>query len=130
MIPRLGPLLGLILVLSTAALADAADILAAGSMYGSPAQSIGVCYLFNAGNTAVSISSIKIYDELANEYDDVVSNNCPASLAKHRSCRTVVEVYSGGAISCIALVGNKANLRGSLELRDDAGAVINSKELR
>ena len=108
---------------------EAASIFAAGPIYGSAAQVTGVCYIFNAGETAVSITSILIFDEVANDYS-VVSNNCGTSLAKHRSCRTVARIFEGGAISCRATVSNATNLRGSLEVRDADGTVLNSVQLR
>src|SRR5262249_11865098 len=97
--------------------AHAGQIFAGGPIYGSPDQETGVCYIFNAGETAIVITSIAIYDEVANDYP-VVSNNCGASLAKHRSCRTVSRIFGDSAYSCRAVVGSATNLRGSFELRD------------
>jgi hypothetical protein len=105
-----------------------ADILAAGAIFGSPAQFTGVCYLFNGGGTTVSVSSIAIYDEVGNAYISL-SNNC-SSLAAHKTCRTVSRIFDGNAYSCRALVANKTNIRGSLELRDSGGNVLTNMELR
>ena len=109
--------------------ADAVQIFGAGAIYGSDAQVTGVCYLFNAGDTTVTIYSIAIFDEVANDYVPV-SNSCGATLLKHRTCRTVARVFSGIAYSCRATVSSAVYLRGSLELRDTAGTVLSNTPMR
>jgi hypothetical protein len=105
-----------------------AELLAAGAAYGGPTQYTGVCYLFNAGTTSVSVSSISIYDEVGNAYISL-SNNC-SSLAPKRACRTVSRIFEGIAYSCRALVSLKANIRGELEFRTSTGVVLTNLEMR
>jgi hypothetical protein len=124
------------LILSTiGAAAHAADTMAGGAAFGGPSQDLGdgVCYLFNAGSTSVNISPIKIYDEVANPYA-VNTNNCtspgPKPLPPNRSCRTVSRIFNATAYSCKAMVANKANLRGRLEIRNPSGVVLTAVDLR
>ena len=120
----------LCVVMAASSPAHAIQILAAGTGYGGPNQTTGVCYLFNAGSTPITVTSVTFYDEIANPYDDPVADNCTGILKAHASCRVVVTLSKFEASSCVALLSSKANIRGSLEFRDDTGAVVGSRVMQ
>lgn len=107
----------------------AAEILAGGAGYGGPPQYFAVCYLFNAGSSAVTVSKISIYTE-AGSLVSPQSNGCGGSLAPLKSCQVAAIISNAVAHSCKATVGSKANLRGRLEFRTQQSAILSAETLR
>jgi hypothetical protein len=116
--------------LMTLGAAAQADILAGGAMYGGPVQVNAVCYLYNAGTGPVTVTSNSIFREgvaaaLPNIFDSC--NN----LAPGASCGISANVVNFAAHNCRMIVSpSGANVRGTFELRDGAGNVLNNVELR
>lgn len=105
-----------------------AAILAGGAMYGGPGQATAVCYLYNAGATAVTISSKTISREF-NVPLGLTVDNCGAALSAGRSCGFATPIVNFAAHFCKVVVSSKANLRGVFEMRDAAGNVTSNIEL-
>ena len=106
-----------------------ADILAAGAAYGGPTQTSAVCYVFNAGPGPVSITSNLIIREP--NVSLVLSFDTCGVLAAGASCGTAVPIVNNLAHSCRMIVSpSGADVRGSFELRDSSGRVLNNLELR
>jgi hypothetical protein len=113
-----------------ASLAAHADILA-GVGFGGPRQSQAVCYLFNAGPGAVNITSKSIHPEFGNTLPTLVYDTCANSLAAGNVCAFVANIPSTGGNACrVVLTPSGANVRGTLEIRDSSGEVLNSMGLR
>ena len=104
-----------------------ADTLGAGPILGKPAQHTVDCFLFNLGGSAVSVSSVTIYDETGATVAPY-SSTC-SSLGPHKTCYALA-IAGFHWYSCRAVVGNKTNIRGTLEIRDTDGAVLNDVDLR
>ena len=109
-----------------------ADTIASGPVFGSTAQGVAVCYIFNASTSNLTVSSIKIIREPDGVALPVVTNNCPPTpFGPGGICRTVSNVSSTNVVACRATVSSKANARGSLEIRNSPNtATLNSQELR
>jgi hypothetical protein len=121
-------LMGISIVLAVGSTAKAADILAGGGIYGGHTQTTATCYLFNAGNSAVSISSLLIYNDSGGA-TTVDAGNCGTKLGARKQCF----VFSGilnTSYACRAIVASKTNLRGNLQIRNVDGVVLINVELR
>ena len=108
-----------------------ADVLSAGSLFGSPSQTTAVCYIYNSGNAAVTVSSFRITGSNGVSLN-LTTNECgafPKELAAGTSCG-IAAAANNQAFNCKANVSNKANARGVFEMRNGAGASITNVALR
>ena len=118
-------------LLGGAGLAQAATM-AAGSLFGSPSQTVAVCYLFNSGETPVTISRFRITTraEFAPALTVNECGNFPATLAGGKSCGIAIAA-NNQAFNCAAEVGpGKADMRGSFEMRNGSGLVLQNTPMR
>ena len=120
--------LGILLSLALATAAKA-DILAGGPLYANINQTRADCLLFNAGPASVSVTSVTLYDDAGNAIAPSYNNCSGHPLGPNRTCYAFTKIYQRW-YSCKAVVGNKTNLRGTLELRDAQAAVLDTIELR
>ena len=100
---------------------------AAGPMYGGLNQNVVVCYLYNAGTTAVSISGQII--RLGVGPLALTSNSCTASFVGGGMCGMSAAAVAGAAYGCKFSVSDAVNLRGTLEIRQQ-GIVLQNTPLR
>ncbi len=106
-----------------------ADSLAA-VMWGGPAQSSAVCYLFNSGPGTVSITSSNIYSELGGTVP-IIWTDCGTTLTTGSVCAYTANIPVQGAYACNIVISPSAtNVRGEMEIRDNTGKILNSRELR
>lgn len=116
-------------VLFGSAMQAHADTLA-GVMWGGPTQSAAICYLFNMGPGAVSITSKAVYAETGGTRP-LGNDTCGTSLAAGAICAFGASIPSGGANACrVVLSPSGANVRGEMDIRDSSGVILNSVELR
>ena len=118
-------------VMAWAGTAVAGDLLAAGGLYGGPGQVWAVCFVYNAGDTSLTLAGAKIVSESgagAGNYP----NSCNGSLAAGASCKVVgYSVFDTNAYACRVTVSpSKAAARGMLQLRDNQQRVLASVALR
>ncbi|MFO1068666.1 MAG: hypothetical protein U1E14_09100 [Geminicoccaceae bacterium] len=111
-----------------AALPAAADTIASPPIYGGLTQKFMVCYVFNAGTTAIGITATKGYTDLG--VVGTLSSTCPASLQPGKTCQMVVSILNDIAHGCLINLSNKANARASVEIRDVNAKVLNRADLR
>jgi hypothetical protein len=120
-------------MLVTGSTAHAQQILAAGSIYGGPAQSRAVCYVYNAGTTTLSLSGLQITSQ-AGDALTLVVNECAArgaTITPGAACGFAADIATNQAYSCKALVApSKTNARGVLEVRDLGGRPLQNVQLR
>ena len=121
-------IIGVLLFLGWATAAEA-DVMAGGGLHGSIGVRYVVCTLINAGTSAVPITSIAIYSD-SSAPETPLFNECVSSLGGHRTCEINADAFAGGRFHCRAVVGNKTNIRGVLDLRDANGATMSSVEVR
>jgi hypothetical protein len=118
-----------VMVVSMAASAYA-HTLAGGAIYGGGTQVAGVCYLHNAGGSTVSVTTNLIFRQgstvpLANTFDDC------SSLPPGGTCGISANIVNNLPHSCKMVVSpSGADVRGSFEVRDGQGNVLNNIELR
>ena len=109
-----------------------ADILSAGALYGSPAQTRAVCYVYNSGNAAIILNSFRITTQSGAAFA-LVANECgafPAALAGGRSCGIAV-VANNQAFNCRAdVTPGKGPVRGVFEMRNASQVVLQNVEMR
>ena len=106
-----------------------ADILAAGASYGGPTQSSAVCYVYNAGTGPVTVTSNLIVRE-PNVALPLAFDSC-AALAPGSSCGIQAFIVNNLAHSCrMTVTPSGADVRGTFELRNGSGEVLNNVELR
>ena len=117
------------MVLTMGAAADAA-IVGSGPAFGN-GQTVAVCYYSNLGaTTSVTFSSATIHKEFQPAIPEVL-DNC-TTVFQQASCRVVANLGAsdaGVAHWCRAVVDNKANLRGRLEIRNGS-TVLTSETIR
>jgi len=116
------------MVLAMGAAADA-EIVGSGPAFGN-GQTVAVCYYSNLGTTSVTFSSATIHREPQPAIPEVV-DNC-TTLFPQASCRVGANLGAsdaGLAHWCCAVVNNKANLRGRLEIRNGS-TVLTSETIR
>jgi hypothetical protein len=117
-------------ILCTSLTGHAATILAAGSLYGGPAQVRAVCYVYNAGNSPVRLSVPEITDQNGTPVTLVI-NQCGTSLSAGRTCGVAANIADNSTYSCKTVVGAGAtNIRGILEVRDVNQNVLQNMQLR
>jgi hypothetical protein len=117
-----------VLLLGTSVAAHA-TILAGGPIFGGVTQTIAECWVFNAGSTAINITSSRIIR------DDGVSiplffNSC-GTLGAEDTCGIAGLINSSQLHSyTIVFPESKTNVRGSLEIRQGAPIVLINTPLR
>lgn len=123
-------IIALAALLGTAAAAQAADTLAAGTIYGGPTQATAVCYFYNAGNTTLSLVGPHMADANGSVLTLAV-NQCGATLLPGRACGIAADIAGNQIYSCETVVSpSKANARGILEVRDSKQVTLQNIELR
>lgn len=116
-------------LLSLGGAAHAADVLAAGGLFGGPAQRSVVCFVYNGGTANVTITTPRIYQQGGFSLP-LTSNTCGSTLTPGAICR-VQAVADNLPYSCRTTVSpDKANVRGMLEVRDVNDAVLHNIGLR
>lgn len=104
----------------------------AGTASGGIRQTRVVCYLFNAGPGNVTITSKAIYGEIGG-LRTIAYDGCGTStLAEGVTCGffSNIPAQYGGNSCNVVISPSAANVRGQLEVRDSAGEILNSIELR
>src|SRR5689334_10698639 len=99
-------LIGFLLAAAATIPAGWTEILAVGPVNGGSDQAIAVCHLFNAGGSAVPVSSIVIYDSVGAPVASAMAN-CGTSLPAHKQCGVVSSIAANTSYACRAVVGNK-----------------------
>lgn len=102
-----------------------ADVLAMGALYGGTNQNAAVCYIFNAGPGAVSISTNQIIRS-----DGIIlalaTDTCGV-LAAGGTCTISANIVNNQAHSCRIFTNySAATLRGVLDIRQGGTVLINS----
>ena len=96
-----------------------ADTLAGGPLTpgaGAPAQTVATCALFNAGRTAVPLSSATIVT-LTGLTASTFKNTCGASINAGQGCVIQATVTSSSSYTCVtSTTGSDAFVRGSLAI--------------
>jgi hypothetical protein len=115
------------LFIAMGATAYAADVGSAPSF--SAGQTVAVCFYSNIGTAAINVSSSSIFAEPGGTLSEV-SETCGGTLSGLARCRTVANVPSNAAVWCRAVVDNKKNLRGRLEIRNGSGVTLTTDESR
>ena len=106
-----------------------ADTLAAGAAYGGTAQTLANCYLYNAGTGPVTVTSNVIIRE-PNVSVPLTFHNC-AALAAGSICAIAANIQNNVAHACRMVISpGGADVRGTLEIRDASGRILNAVELR
>lgn len=117
-------------MLGTGGAGQAADLLAAGSIYGGLNQVRAVCYVYNAGNTPIQMTIPRLLNENGEVFKLAV-NQCSRSLGPGLSCGVAADIPNNETFSCKVMVNpSKANVRGILEVRDTNQNVLQNIELR
>lgn len=108
-----------------------ADILASGPINGGQSQTTATCYLFNAGAGTVSISSEGIRRGASTAPLALTHDFCGSTLASGASCVIQANTAFGDAHSCRFVVSpSGADVRGSFEVRDSIGNILNQADMR
>jgi hypothetical protein len=116
-------------MMSLSGVAQAADVLAAGGLFGGPAQKSAVCFVYNGGLANVTITPPRIYGGTGFALPPT-SNNCGTTLAPGTICRVQV-VADNLPYSCRTTVSPaKTDVRGMFEVRDANGVVLQNIALR
>jgi hypothetical protein len=116
--------------------AHAQQILAAGSIFGGPAQVRAVCYFYNAGLAAVTLTDSEISDENGTVLPLAV-DQCHATgaagtaLGAGKACGIAADIANNSPYNCqVSVSPNKTNVRGILEVRDSNQVPLKNVELR
>lgn len=118
----------LVVMLSHAA--SAGEVLAASGYYWGPPQVWGVCKIYNAGSTAVTLLGMKIVDKNGSTVMSYGTSG-DGSLKTGYTCTLVGDVLATQPYACLAVANpGKASLRGLFELRDNQQHVLASIDLR
>jgi hypothetical protein len=116
-------------ILSLSGVAQAADILAAGGLFGGPGQKSAVCFVYNGGLATATITPPRIYGPTGFALPPT-SNNCGTTLAPGTICRVAVAV-DNLPYSCRTSVSPaKTDVRGMFEVRDVNDVVLQNIALR
>ena len=116
-------------ILSLSGAAQAADILAAGGLFGGPGQTSAVCFVYNGGLTNVTLTPLRIYGATGFALPPI-SNTCGTTLAPGTICRVVVAV-DNLPYSCRTSVSPaKTDTRGMFEVRDVNDVILQNMALR
>jgi hypothetical protein len=125
----MGRTLIVLVALLTMAGAANATTLAGGAIYGGPTQTTAVCYLFNAGNSTVSVSGSEIVRQNTGPVP-LAQNNC-GTLAAGGICAILANVGNVGSDACKFVISpDGAAVRGTLEIRNSGSTVLQNEELR
>ena len=120
-------------LMSVHATARAAETLAAGSLFGSLAQTRAVCVFYNAGTTDVTLAQFQITDQFGTP-QTLVINQCgtsPSTLTPRDTCGIAADAVGNRSYSCrVRVVPDKTNVRAVLDLRDTNQNVLSNVELR
>jgi hypothetical protein len=124
----MGRILIRLVALMTLGTAANATTLAAGAMYGAPTQTTAVCYLFNAGNSTVSVSGSAIVSPSGPV--SLTSNTC-GSQSGGTTCFIIAPINKDLAYSCKFVISpDGAAVRGTLEIRNGSSTVLQNAALR
>lgn len=105
-----------------------ADILVAGPMFGGSTQTDAVCYLYNAGTGAVTVTSNQLIRE-PNINLTLNFDTC-GTLSSGRVCAIATNITNNAAHVCRFVISPSwADVRGTLEIRA-GGTVLQNSELR
>jgi hypothetical protein len=116
----------LLLGLNTAA---HADVLATGAIFGGPTQNLAICYLYNAGTSAVTITNNQIIRQNFGPVVPLGFDNC-GTLSAGGICAIYAAAVNTAAHACKFVITESASeVRGVLEIRS-GGTVLNSSDLR
>ncbi|MGH8615000.1 MAG: hypothetical protein ACREYF_24000, partial [Gammaproteobacteria bacterium] len=108
--------------------ANAATTLAAGGIFAGTTQNTAVCYLYNAGNSAVSVRG-SIVQQFIGPVPLTV-NQCGAPLAAGAICGIAAKAVNNAPYACKFVISpDGAAVRGALELRNGL-TVLKNVELR
>jgi hypothetical protein len=123
-------LIAAVSVLCMATTAHAAQLLSAGTIYGGPAQTRAVCYIYNSGTTPLFLSGTQLADQNGT-VQPLVVNQCGATLSPGTACGIAAVAAGNTVYSCKTMVApGKATARGILEVRDAAQRTLQNVELR
>ncbi len=107
-----------------------AEVVGSAPAFGGPTQSTVVCYYSNIGNSSISFSRSIILVEPGDPVTES-AEFCIGLIGAGQRCRTVsVTIVNNGAHWCRAVVNDKAQLRGRMEIRDSSGTVLSTEEIR
>ena len=108
-----------------AATANAERLAATGS--GGIKQFQVLCNLYNAGPGPIGITTKQIIGQF-NGVNPLASDDCGTSLKEGGVCSFLANIPTGfSSYACnVVLAPSAGNVRGSMEIRDAAGAVLNS----
>jgi hypothetical protein len=91
-------------------------------------QAVAVCYYSNLSNTPINFSESLVLGEPGTALPEA-SETCAGPILGR--CRTVANIGTGtGAVWCRAVVNDKKNIRGRLEIRNASGVTLTSEEAR
>jgi hypothetical protein len=128
---------GVLSILATTALsvtfaagAQAQQILSAGALFGGLTQSRAVCYVYNSGNSHLTLTGFRITTP-----DGIAlfpaRNECGATLPPGRSCGIAADVGNITSYNCRVVVSpSKESARGVFEMRNSRGTSLINVELR
>lgn len=105
-----------------------ADVVFSAPAYGGAGQSVVVCYYSTSRAKVVTFSKSAVVREDAVELTEA-SESCSGGFTGG-ICRTVASVSNNVAHYCEATVSNRKNVRGRLEIRNNAGVVLTSEEIK
>jgi hypothetical protein len=116
----------------------ARTILATGGVYGGPEQKRAYCYVFNGGAKEIRLGDPEIIKQDGTQPDQHVIDTCssrfgppPWILPAGQTCLVGVKIDQGATYSCrVVIQGTKPNVRGNMDLRDEADQVLTSSPLR
>ena len=106
-----------------------AQVFGTGALYGGPTQATAVCYIFNEGSKAVTLSPLSLF--IGSGAVAANSSTCPATLAASKGCAVGISgVSQSQQYSCAMQPVKSATLRGSLELRDGSNNILAAQDMR
>ena len=105
-----------------------ADVVFSAPAYGGAGQSIVVCYFSTSRTKVVTFSKSAVVREDAVDLQEA-SESCSGGFSGG-VCRTVANVSNNVAHYCEATVTNKKLVRGRLEIRNNAGVVLTTEEIK
>ncbi|MDB5800491.1 MAG: hypothetical protein JWL63_1430 [Rhodocyclales bacterium] len=116
-------------LLCVAASAHAETLSGIGS--GGATQTKVVCYIYNAGPGAVSVTAKNIYSEVYGT-QTIAFDSCSSSVADGAICAFVANITAAvsGNVCTITFSPSAANVRGSMEIRDSSAKVLSNVLLR
>jgi hypothetical protein len=117
------------LLLASSLPAARADIIGTGPGYASTAQYQAICLLYNAGSTAVTVTSVQIIREYTGPV--ALKATCNGrTILPGNDCGATADTATNVAYACKAVISSKTNVRGTFELADFNYLPIYSEPLR